>query len=123
MAKMNVIHTLPLLVVKIIHVFLHRDLKKEVCMSIPSDLTLPRRWKRLWWSRWKDAQNEEHMAWIKAIPKAWFERFSQVMQNIGCIWSHKDHTSFFKELITRWDTYLIVYVDDPVIAPDGTDKI
>lgn len=43
MAKMNVIHTLPLLVVKIIHVFLHRDLKKEVCMSIPSDLTLPRR--------------------------------------------------------------------------------
>jgi hypothetical protein len=59
---------------------------------------------------------------LKQSPRAWFDRFRQVMLQMGYNQSNADHTLFYKRNI-RNIAILIVYVDDIVITGDDTKEI
>ena len=61
---------------------------------------------------------------LKHSPRAWFSRFSSVVQEFGMIRSTSDH-SVFLSLYLYWTMYfyLIVYVDDIVIIGSDQDGI
>ena len=58
---------------------------------------------------------------LKQSPRAWFSRFSSVIQEFGMILSTTDHFVFYHHSFTGQCIYLIVYVDDIVII--GQDNI
>ena len=53
---------------------------------------------------------------LKQSPKAWFGRFSKVMQTMGYKSSQGDHTLFIKHSDSGSVTALIVYVDDIIVT-------
>ena len=53
---------------------------------------------------------------LKQSPRAWFRRFSSVVQEFGMIRSTIDHSIFYHHTSTSQCIYLIVYVDDIVIT-------
>ena len=59
---------------------------------------------------------------LKQSPRAWFDRFSQVVKQQGYIQIHADHTLF-----TRFShgkiSVLIVYVDDILITGDDLEEL
>ena len=57
---------------------------------------------------------------LKQFLRAWFSRFSSVVQEFGMIQSAADHFVFYHHSSTGKCIYLIVYVDDIVIT--GTDQ-
>jgi len=60
---------------------------------------------------------------LKQSPRAWFERFSRVMQRFGCKQSHADHTLFIKYSSQGKVTTLIVYVDDIVLTRNDDGEV
>ena len=56
---------------------------------------------------------------LKQSPRAWFSRFSLVVQEYCMIQSAVDHLVFYHHSSTGKCIYLIVYVDDIVIT--GSD--
>ena len=54
---------------------------------------------------------------LKQSPRAWFSRFSSVVQEFGMIRGAADHSVFYHHSSTRQYVYLIVYVDDIIITP------
>ena len=56
---------------------------------------------------------------LKHYPRAWFSRFSSVVQEFNMIRSTIDHSVFYHHTSTGQCIYLIVYVDDIVIT--GSD--
>ena len=60
---------------------------------------------------------------LKQSPRAWFSRFSSVIQEFGIIRSTADHSVFYHHTSTRQCIYLIVYVDDIVITSSDQDSI
>ncbi|XP_073222446.1 uncharacterized protein [Cicer arietinum] len=56
---------------------------------------------------------------LSSSPRAWFGRFSSVVQEFGMIRSEADHSVFYHHSAQRC-IYLIVYVDDIVIT--GSDQ-
>nr|KYP55409.1 Retrovirus-related Pol polyprotein from transposon TNT 1-94 [Cajanus cajan] len=59
-----------------------------------------------------------HSHGLKQSPRAWFSRFSTVVQQFGMTRSKVDHSVFYRHS-TAWCIYLIVYVDDIVLT--GSD--
>ena len=57
---------------------------------------------------------------LKQSPRAWFSRFSSVVQEFGMIRSAADHFLFYHHSSTGKCIYLIVYMGDIVIT--GTDQ-
>nr|KYP52254.1 Retrovirus-related Pol polyprotein from transposon TNT 1-94 [Cajanus cajan] len=55
---------------------------------------------------------------LKQSPRAWFGRFSTLVQQFGMIRSEADHSVFYRHSTARC-IYLIVYVDDIVLT--GSD--
>ena len=53
---------------------------------------------------------------LKQLPRAWFERFSKVLQTIGYKQSQGDHTLYIKHSSLGLVTALIVYVDDIIVT-------
>ena len=100
--------------------FLHGDLVEEVCMEQPPGFI---------------AQGESGLVCklrrslysMKQSPRAWFSRFSSVVEELGMIQSTKDHSVFYHHTFTSQCIYLIVYVDDIVITgsryQDGIQKL
>ena len=60
---------------------------------------------------------------LKQSPRAWFSRFSSVVQDFGMIRSAADHSVFYHHSSTGKCIYLIVYVDDIVITGSDQDGI
>ena len=60
---------------------------------------------------------------LKQFPRAWFNRFSSVVQEFGMIRSVSDHSVFYHHSSTGQCIYLIVYVDDIVIISSDQDGI
>ncbi|XP_050896612.1 uncharacterized mitochondrial protein AtMg00810-like [Lathyrus oleraceus] len=56
---------------------------------------------------------------LKKSLRAWFDRFSAVVQQFGMVRSEVDHSVFYRHSI-QWCIYLIVYVNDIVIT--GSDQ-
>ena len=55
---------------------------------------------------------------LKQSPRAWFEKFTSVVQEFGLLWSQKDHYVFF-----QYQVNFIVYVDHIVITSNDTQRI
>ena len=60
---------------------------------------------------------------LKQSPRAWFNRFSLVVQDFDMIQSTTDHSVFYHHSSTRQCIYLVVYVNDIVITGSGQDGI
>ena len=60
---------------------------------------------------------------LKQSPRAWFCRFSSVVQEFGMLRSTTDHSIFYHYNSSRQCIYLVVYVDDIVITGSDHDGI
>ncbi|RDX87093.1 hypothetical protein CR513_31475, partial [Mucuna pruriens] len=85
--------------------FLHGDLDEEIYMEQPPGFV---------------AQGESGLVCklhrslygLKQFPRAWFGKFSQVVQNFGMTRSEADHSIFYCHSSSSKCVYLVVYVDD-----------
>ena len=59
---------------------------------------------------------------LKQTPRAWFGRFSKVLQQFGMNRCESDHSVFTKCSSNKY-IYLVVYVDDIVITGDDFEGI
>ena len=60
---------------------------------------------------------------LKQSPRAWFGRFSSVVQEFGMLRSTADHSVFYHHNSSGQCIYLVVYVDDIVITGSDQDGI
>ncbi|KAH9650093.1 protein kinase domain-containing protein [Citrus sinensis] len=60
---------------------------------------------------------------LKQSPRAWFERFGNVIKGHGYSQSQADHTMFYKHSIEGKLAVLIVYVDDIILTGDDLVEI
>ncbi|RVW57733.1 Retrovirus-related Pol polyprotein from transposon RE1 [Vitis vinifera] len=96
--------------------FLHGDLAEEVYMEQPPGFV---------------AQGESGLVCrlrrslygLKQSPRAWFSRFSSVVQEFGMLRSTADHSVFYHHNSLGQCIYLVVYVDDIVITGSDQDGI
>ncbi|RVW76991.1 Retrovirus-related Pol polyprotein from transposon TNT 1-94 [Vitis vinifera] len=103
----------PLYQLDIKNAFLHGDLAEEVYMKQPPGFV---------------AQGESGLVCrlrhslygLKQSPRAWFSRFSSVVQEFGMLRSTTDHSVFYHHNSLGQCIYLVVYVDDIVIT--GSDQ-
>ena len=56
---------------------------------------------------------------LKQSPRAWFDRFSSVVQEFGMLYSTINHLVFYHHNSSGQCIYLVVYVDNIVIT--GSD--
>ena len=114
--SMVVMRSWPLFQLDIKKVFLHEDLVKEVYMEQPPSFV---------------AQGESSLVCklrcslygLKQSPRAWFNRFSSVVQEFGMIRSTSNYSVFYKHTSTGQCIYLIVNVADIVITSSDQDGI
>ncbi|RVW77239.1 Retrovirus-related Pol polyprotein from transposon TNT 1-94 [Vitis vinifera] len=100
----------------ILKIFLHGDLAEEVYMEQPPGFV---------------AQGESGLVCrlrrslygLKQSPRAWFSRFSSVVQEFGMLRSTADHSVFYHHNSLGQCIYLVVYVDDIVITGSDQDGI
>ena len=57
---------------------------------------------------------------LKQSPRAWFVRFSSVVQEFGMLRNTVDHSFFYHHNSSGQGIYLVVYVDD--IVNTGSDQ-
>ncbi|RVW12980.1 Retrovirus-related Pol polyprotein from transposon RE1 [Vitis vinifera] len=106
----------PLYQLDIKNAFLHGDLVEEVYMEQPPGFV---------------AQGESGLVCrlrrslygLKQSPRAWFSRFSSVVQEFGMLRSTADHSVFYHHNSLGQCIYLVVYVDDIVITGSDQDGI
>ena len=60
---------------------------------------------------------------LKQSPRAWFSRFSSVVQEFGIIRSTTEHSVFCHHTSTGQCIYLIIYVDEIVITGSVTRMV
>ena len=60
---------------------------------------------------------------LKQSHRAWFDRFSSVVQEFGMLRSTTDHSVFYHYNSLGQCIYLVVYVDDIVITGSDQDGI
>ena len=97
----------PLYQLDIKNAFLHGELLEEVYMEQPPSFV---------------AQEESSLVCklrcslygLKQSPRAWFGRFSSVVQEFGMLWSEVDRLVFYHHNSLSQCIYLVVYVDDIV---------
>ncbi|RVW51141.1 Retrovirus-related Pol polyprotein from transposon TNT 1-94 [Vitis vinifera] len=106
----------PLYQLDIKNAFLHGDLAEEVYMEQPPGFV---------------AQGESGLVCrlrrslygLKQSPRAWFSRFSSVVQEFGMLRSTADRLVFYHHNSLGQCIYLVVYVDDIVITGSDQDGI
>ncbi|RVW95243.1 Retrovirus-related Pol polyprotein from transposon RE2 [Vitis vinifera] len=111
--SMAAMRSWPLYQLDIKNAFLHGDLAEEVYMEQPPGFV---------------AQGESSLVCrlrrslygLKQSPRAWFSRFSSVVQEFGMFRSTADHSVFYHHNSSGQCIYLVVYVDDIVIT--GSDQ-
>ena len=95
--------------------FLHGELPKPIFMEPPPGFT----------GEFVDGevcQLKKTLYGLKQSPRAWFERFTEVMKKYEYEQSNSDHTLFFKKKGGKI-TCLIIYVDDMIITGDDEEEI
>ena len=106
----------PLYQLDIKNAFLHGELLEEVYMEQPPGFV---------------AQGESGLVCklrrslygLKQFPRAWFGRFSSVVQEFGMLRSEADHSVFYHHNSSSQCIYLVVYVDDIVITGNDQEGI
>ncbi|RVW27157.1 Retrovirus-related Pol polyprotein from transposon TNT 1-94 [Vitis vinifera] len=75
------------------------------------------------WGVWFSVQVTPSLYGLKQSPRAWFSRFSSVVQEFGMLRSTADHSVFYHHNSLGQCIYLVVYVDDIVITGSDQDGI
>ena len=106
----------PLYQLDIKNVFLHGDLAEEVYMEQPPGFDAQGKFGLL-------CRLRRPLYDLKQSPRAWFGRFSSVVQEFGLLRSTTDHSVFYYHNSSGQCIYLVVYVDDIVITSSDQDGI
>ncbi|PSS08126.1 Endonuclease [Actinidia chinensis var. chinensis] len=96
--------------------FLHGDLEEEIYMSQPDGFKVP---------------GKDHLACrlkkslygLKQSPRQWYKRFDLFMDEHGYTRSQFDHCVYFRKLQDGSMIYLLLYVDDMLIASKSKVEI
>ena len=113
--SMVAMHSWPLFQLNIKNVFLHGDLAEKVYMEQPLGFVAQRESGLV-------CKLHYSLYGLKQSLRAWFSRFSSVVQEFGMIRSTIDHSVFYHHSFTRQCICLIVYVDDIVITSSDQDE-
>jgi hypothetical protein len=95
--------------------FLHGDLQEEVYMEMPPGFVRPE-------TKGKVCRLKKSLYGLKQSPRAWFDRFRQVVCGMGYGQCNGDHTLFYRHSEQKI-TILAVYVDDIIITGDDDVEI
>ena len=106
----------PLHQLDIKNVFLHGDLEEEVYMEQPPGFVAQGEFVLV-------CKLRRSLYGLKQSPRAWFGKFSHIVQNFGLKHSEADHSVFYYLTSPGKCVYLIVYVDDIVITGNDVGKI
>jgi len=106
----------PLFQLDIKNSFLHGDLEEEIYMEEPHGF-LGQGGRSL------VCKLQKSIYGLKQSPRAWFGRFSKVLQQFGMTRCESDHIVFLKCSSSNQYIYLVVYVDDIVITSDDYERI
>lgn len=105
----------PLHQLDVFHAFLHGDLQEEVYMALPPGF-YPKGGKG------KVCRLKKAIVGLKQSPRAWFDKFSTAISQVGFVRSTFDHSVFIKR-DGGHTTMIVVYVDDIVLTGDSGDEI
>lgn len=120
--KLNTVHVLLLVVANfdwslnqldVNNAFLNSDLEEEVYMEAPHGFT-EKFGSKVY--RFKIS-----LYGLKQSPRAWFERFTNVVKCQGYSQGWVDHTLFTKVSTKDKLSILIIYVDDIILTGDDTE--
>ena len=114
--SMAAMRSWPLIQLDIKNVFLRGDIAEEVYMEQPLGFVAQGEFGLV-------CKLHRSLYGLKQSPRAWFSRFSSVVQEFGMIRIAADHSVFYHHSSTGKCIYLIVYVDDIVIAVSDHDDI
>ena len=106
----------PLFQLDIKNAFLHGDLAKEVYMEQPPGFVAQRESGLV-------CRLRRSLYGLKQSPRAWFDRFSSVVQEFGMLHSTTDHSVFYYHNSSGQCIYLVVYVEEIVITSSDQDGI
>ncbi|RVW41504.1 Retrovirus-related Pol polyprotein from transposon RE2 [Vitis vinifera] len=95
------------------NVFLYGELLEEVYMEQPPGFVAQRESGLV-------CKLRHSLYSLKQSPRAWFGRFSSIVQEFGMLRSEADHSVFYHHNSSSQCIYLVVYVDDIVIT--GSDQ-
>ncbi|KAM1707528.1 hypothetical protein ACFX13_000672 [Malus domestica] len=96
--------------------FLHGDLKEEIYMCQPDGYIV------------KGKENlfcklKKSLYGLKQSPRQWYLRFDKFMRGQNYSRSQYDHCVYFKKLQDGSFIYLLIYVDDMLIASKNVEEI
>ncbi|KAK2418425.1 putative mitochondrial protein [Trifolium repens] len=106
----------PLFQLDIKNAFLHGDLEEEIYMEQPPGFVAQGECNLV-------CKLRKSLYGLKQSPRAWFGRFSKVLQQFGMVRCEADHSVFTKCSSSNKYIYLVVYVDDIVITGDDNEGI
>ncbi|KAM1696422.1 hypothetical protein ACFXTN_027951 [Malus domestica] len=89
--------------------FLHGDLEEEIYMSQPEGFKVAGK------ENWV-CKLEKSLYGLKQSPRQWYKRFDRFMIEQKYTRSHYDHCVYFRKLQDGTFIYLLLYVDDMLIA-------
>lgn len=124
-AKLNTIRVLlsiavnmdwPLFQLDVKNAFLNGDLKEEVYMDIPPGFEDESTSNKV-------CKLRKSLYGLKQSPRAWFDRFTNVLKKNGYTQCQADHTLFVKHHPGDKLTALIVYVDDIVLTGNYEEEM
>ncbi|MFS8003771.1 putative RNA-directed DNA polymerase [Helianthus anomalus] len=109
------IHHWPLHQLDVKNAFLNGVLEEEVYMEQPLGFIVKEEASKV-------CKLRRSLYGLKQSPRAWFGRFSSVMEEFGMVGSTYDHSVFFRHHQGR-RIILVVYVDDIIVTGDDEDGI
>ncbi|KAK9200145.1 hypothetical protein WN944_015341 [Citrus x changshan-huyou] len=96
--------------------FLHGDLEEEIYMTQPDGYKVAGK------ENWV-CKLTKSLYGLKQSPKQWYKRFDQFMKGQRYIRNKLDHCVYFRKLQEGSFIYLLLYVDDMLIASKSKDEI
>ena len=96
--------------------FLHGILNKEIYMSQPDGF------KILGWENWA-CKLSKSIYGLKQSPRQWYKRFDSFIREQKYTRSQFDHCVYFRKLQDSTFIYLLLYVDDMLIASKSKVEI
>jgi len=89
--------------------FLHGDLEEEIYMSQPMGFKTARKGHMV-------CKLKKLLYGLKQSPKQWYKRFDSFIQGKKYTQSHYDPCAYYNKLASGEYIYLLLYVDDMLIA-------
>ena len=114
--SMATMRSWPLYQLDIKNAFLYSDLANEVYMEQPPGFVAQGKSGLV-------CRIRRSLYGLTQSPRAWFGRFSSVVQEFNMNRSTSDHSVFYHHTSSRQCIYLIVYVNDIVITSSDHDGI